>query len=136
VRNTSVGSIDATFMKVGNDNYLVWKDDSNGLTPQKPTWIWAAQLGHGGINIIGHKVPLIVNDLPWEGPLVEAPWIIQNGKYYYLFYSGNGYCGAAYAVGVARSTNPLGPYEKKGDPIRKSDSKFIGPGHCSVLKTP
>ncbi len=78
---------------------------------------------------------MIRNDLPWEKDLVEGPWTFFYNGWYYLFYSGSGYCGAEYAVGVARSINPLGPYEKKGDPIRKSDSRFIGPGHCSVIKT-
>lgn len=123
-------------MQVGTDNYLIWKDDGNGKNPQEPTQIWAAKLNNRGTKVVGQWVPLIKNDLPWEGPLVEAPWIFQHGSYYYLFYSGNGYCGNLYAVGVARSKNPLGPYEKSPQPIRVSDSKFIGPGHCSVLKTP
>ena len=37
IRQTTVGSIDATFMQVGADNYLIWKDDGNGKNPQEPT---------------------------------------------------------------------------------------------------
>ena len=37
IRQTTVGSIDATFMQVGKDNYLIWKDDGNGKNPQEPT---------------------------------------------------------------------------------------------------
>jgi beta-xylosidase len=51
---------------------------------------------------------LIENDAPWEGPLVEGPWVIKTNGYYYLFYSGNVYSTPNYAVGVARSTNFLG----------------------------
>ena len=65
--------------------------------------------------------------------MVEGPWIINKDGWYYLFYSANGYCGPSYAVGVARSKEPLGPYEKKGSPIRTSDLRFVGPGHCSVI---
>ena len=80
-------------------------------------------------------VELLRNTLPWEADLVEGPWIIHKDGYYYLFYSGHCYCDGTYATGVARSKNALGPYEKKGDPIRKSDSVWVGPGHCSVLHT-
>ena len=78
---------------------------------------------------------LIKNELPWENDLVEGPWFVNHGSLYYLFYSANGYCGDAYAVGVARSKEPLGPYEKRGAPIRVSDAKFKGPGHCSVIRS-
>ena len=37
IRQTTVGSIDATYMKVGTDNYLIWKDDGNCKNPQEPT---------------------------------------------------------------------------------------------------
>ena len=66
---------------------------------------------------------------------MEGPWFINRDGWYYLFYSANGYCGPAYAVGVARSQHPLGPYEKRGDPILTTHSKFDGPGHCSVIRT-
>lgn len=67
--------------------------------------------------------------------MVEGPWIVNNNGWYYLFYSGHSYCDATYSVGVARSRNPLGPYEKKGDPILKTENDgWVGPGHCSVLK--
>jgi beta-xylosidase len=81
-------------------------------------------------------VELIRNTLSWEADLVEGPWFLNKDGYYYLFYSGHCYCDSTYSVGVARSKNPLGPYEKKGDPIRTSDSLWIGPGHCSVVPSP
>ena len=65
--------------------------------------------------------------------MVEGPWIIKRNDYYYLFYSGHCYCDNTYAVGVARSKDPLGPYEKKGDPIMKTNGAWAGPGHCSVI---
>ena len=58
---------------------------------------------------------------------------IRNG-WYYLFYSGHGYCDASYAVGVARSRSPYGPWEKKGDPILRTTGWRVGPGHCSVIE--
>lgn len=120
-------------MTVGSTYYLVFKDDGNGNAPQIPTTIWAVELNADGFGVHGDWVALIENNLSWEGDVTEGPWFIQKDGWYYLFYSGHGYCDSSYAVGVARSRNPLGPYEKKGDPIRKTDGLFIGPGHCSVV---
>jgi beta-xylosidase len=33
IKQTTVGSIDCTILKVGSTNYLVWKDDGNGNRP-------------------------------------------------------------------------------------------------------
>lgn len=135
VKNTTVGSIDATVMTLENNTYyLLWKDDGNGNNPQIPTWIWAQELTNDGLALTGEKYQLIQENLPWEGDLVEGPWVIKRGGWYYLFYSGFCYCDSTYSVGVARSRNPLGPYEKKGDPILKSNSVWVGPGHCSVIR--
>lgn len=78
---------------------------------------------------------------------IEAPWIILIGKYYYLFYSANVYGTSArkkkkkmfisplldtpsYAIGVARASAVLGPYEKNpANPIVQSNSEFSGPGN-------
>ena len=80
---------------------------------------------------------MLKNDLGWEADVTEGPWIIKKDNFYYLFYSGHSYCDQTYAVGVARSTNPLGPYTKKGDPILKTENDgWVGPGHCSVVKDP
>jgi len=133
--NKTVGSIDATVMTVeGGESYLIWKDDGNGKVPKIPTWIWAQELSNDGLKVTGKKTALIRNTLAWEADLVEAPWVIKKGDWYYLFYSAHGYCGPAYAVGVARSKNPLGPYEKKAAPILKTGKSWVGPGHCSVLR--
>jgi len=135
IKNTTVGSIDATVMTIDDGtSYLVWKDDGNGNVPKIPTWIWAQQLTEDGLDVTGGKTPLIRNTLAWEDDLVEGPWVIKRNDYYYLFYSGHGYCDRSYAVGVARSKNPLGPYEKKGDPILKTGLQWSGPGHCSVIQ--
>jgi len=69
--------------------------------------------------------------------LVEGPWIIQHGSYYYLMYSGNACCGdhAHYAVMVARSRSPFGPFEKyEENPILESNEKFWAPGHNATIQ--
>lgn len=70
----------------------------------------------------------------WERGLVEAPWMVKRGGYYYLFYSG-AFIDTSYALGVARSTSPTGPFTRcPGNPILRSNAAWGGPGHGAFLK--
>lgn len=82
--------------------------------------------------------PLIDHTFDWEGDLVEAPWMVKRNGFYYLFYSSFSYCDGRYAVGVARSSSPVGPFTKNpsGRPIFTSGNGFDGPGHGSVVPGP
>jgi beta-xylosidase len=62
--------------------------------------------------------------------------VLAHDGSYYLFYSGNSYANASYAVGVACATSPLGPYTKASAPIVTSAGAWVGPGHCSVVDVP
>lgn len=84
-------------------------------------------------------------DGEYEGtdePVVEGPWVVYRRPYYYLFYSGDNCCAypAHYAVLVARSKSPTGPFEKLADATRAENSAILegsdrwnGPGHGSVV---
>ena len=67
--------------------------------------------------------------------LVEGAWVVLRGGYYYLFYSGDNCCGKGvhYAVMVARSRSATGPFELQPGTLLEQDSKWIGPGHNSVV---
>lgn len=138
VEKPDVGVIDPNFFqdpKTGQQ-YLIWKDDGNGAHPPRPTPLWIQALSPDGLTRVGEPTALIQNDLPWEGNLVEGPWMTYHDGSYYLFYSANAFYDDRYAVGVARSSSPLGPFEKKGAPILASDGDFTGPGHGSVVQGP
>jgi arabinan endo-1,5-alpha-L-arabinosidase len=63
--------------------------------------------------------------------LIEGPWVIKRGTYYYLFYSGDNCCAGAnssYAVMVARATSPLGPFTRLGTTNTNNSSVILGPG--------
>ncbi|KAI1283757.1 Xylan 1,3-beta-xylosidase [Halotydeus destructor] len=134
VQNVTTGNIDATVLHTDTGDYLAWKNEGNTMQPPEPTFITAQLLAPDGLSVVGPRVGLLRQDLPWEASLIEGPWFYQHGDYYYLFYSANAWCEESYAVGVARSKAPLGPYVKKGDPILVSDSNFKSPGHCSVVR--
>ena len=75
-----------------------------------------------------------------SGPVLhavtEGPFMIVHGGSYYLFYSGNSYANASYAVGVAKCSSVTGPCTKPAGPIVTSTSTWVGPGHNSVVVGP
>lgn len=134
VHDTAMGMIDATLMTdTAGGRYLVWKADGNAVGQKTP--IYGQALSADGLSLVGTRQQLITNDKTWEGGVVEAPWVVARDGYYYLFYSGNAYYNATYAIGVARATSPLGPYTKASAPILKSVTGWEGPGHGSVVNT-
>eukprot|EP01118_Nematostelium_gracile_P017444 TRINITY_DN744_c0_g1_i1.p1 TRINITY_DN744_c0_g1~~TRINITY_DN744_c0_g1_i1.p1 ORF type:complete len:328 (-),score=72.21 TRINITY_DN744_c0_g1_i1:130-1113(-) len=138
VNNHTMGMIDPTYYNDNGVGYLIWKEDGNGANPpEKYTPIWLRPLNPDGLSFTDTpKMEILHNDPgSWEGPLVEAPWVIYENNYYYLFYSANGYAGPAYGVGVARSKSITGPYTKwSRNPIVHSNQAWSGPGHCSVVQ--
>lgn len=114
--------------------YLLWKEDGNSR--QQPTPIWAQQLSPDGTKLVGERRELIRNDAPWEAQLVEGPFVLRRGNWFYMFYSGNACCGREcnYALGVARSRSLLGPWEKyKDNPILKGNDTWKCPGHGTIV---
>ncbi len=133
VHDPSMGEIDPTEITVGGTPYVLWKDDGNAIG--KPTPIHAQAAASDGLSLTGSPVTLITNDQAWEGAVTEGPWMVEHGGTYFLFYSGNSYDTASYAVGVASAPSPLGPFTKASGPILASNGAWAGPGHCSVIDT-
>ena len=129
------GSIDpAPVTDENGTRYLIWKEDGNSRGA--PTPIWAQPLNADGTRLIGQPTELIHNDAAWEGGVVEGPFILRRGDWFYLFYSGNGCCGkhCHYALGVARSHKLLGPWEKDpANPILAANQTWECPGHGSIV---
>ena len=79
---------------------------------------------------------------PYES-LIEGAWVVKRPDFYYLFYSGNDCCSLPdphYAVLVARSASPTGPFTKTGDALGSGSSAIVttgdffkGPGHNAVI---
>jgi arabinan endo-1,5-alpha-L-arabinosidase len=131
-----VGLIDPNvFTDAQGRHFLYYKTDSNGLTPQEPTVIYGHALRADGLGFVGVRHRLIANSLRWEGDVVEAPWVMQRGRYFFMFYSGYRYCNGTYGVGVARATSALGPFRKRSAPILRSSGTWVGPGHNSIVAT-
>lgn len=136
------GVIDAHAFRDGPGGalYVYYKDDGNCCGPGSA--IYAQGLSSDGLAALGPPVRLVANnDSPeehddWEWRVVEAPTMVRRGGAYYLFYSGNFFGNANYAVAYLSCTSPRGPCRDSGDnPILSShdDSPLIGPGHQSLL---
>lgn len=127
------------FVDDDGTRYLYWGSNHQPLLVQ--------ELSEDGLSLIGEPQPVL---LPQEGPfiidadrpprpgheaLLEGIWVIKREDYYYLFYSGDDIVVDRYAVGVARSNSPLGPFEKNPhNPIMLHNEKFTAPGHNTIIQ--
>lgn len=133
-----------------NIDPMVFDDPSTG----KRLYYWGSgfepirvqELGPDNMSFAPGSTP---KDLIWPNPkkdtfpvLVEGPWVIKRGEFYYMFYSGDNCCGpkANYAVMVARSRSATGPFETleqaKGVPnsiILQKAGHWFAPGHNSIV---
>ncbi|KAA0156307.1 hypothetical protein FNF29_01100 [Cafeteria roenbergensis] len=133
-----IGLIDPTLFIEDGHVHLVYKTDANAVG--ETTRILAVELDASATRVLSPAPwQLLQTSEQWEGPLVEAPWIVRNGGGLYLFYSGN--MMDRYAVGVARGSSiNATDWTKRGPPLLSADNAtgwdLVGPGHCSVLQLP
>lgn len=132
------GSIDGVpFTDAQGVRWLVWKEDGN--SKKLPTPLWLQRLSDDGLKLVGEKKEILRNDAPWEGAVVEGPFIVRRGDYYYLFYAGGACCGRGcnYTAGVARAKAMEGPWEKApANPILAVNEAWKCPGHGSIVTDP
>jgi xylan 1,4-beta-xylosidase len=130
-----MGSIDAVVtLDEKGARYMIWKEDGNSR--KQPTILWAQPLSEDGTKLLGERRELFRNDAPWEGAVIEGPFVVRKDGWFYIFYSGNACCGSGcnYALGVARSKALLGPWEKNPkNPILAANSEWKCPGHGSIV---
>ncbi len=124
------GAIDPNpFVDASGTAYLLWKN-YDGFTG-----IMGQPLAADGRSLVGTAQPMLQADQPWELGIVEAPTMLAapDGRYY-LFYSGNNWDTANYAISYAVCTSPLGPCAKpRQSPWLTSSPTAQGPGSPSVF---
>jgi hypothetical protein len=132
------GSIDArVFTDDDGTNWLLWKSDQNRGGASTPTRIWSAPLTVDGLGFTAPPTVILQPDLPWQGTIVESPDMAKVAGTYWLFYSGNWFNSANYAIGAARCTGPAGPCtEISTTPLVASNTQGPGPGEESVYNGP
>ncbi|HEX9991752.1 MAG TPA: glycoside hydrolase family 43 protein [Acidimicrobiales bacterium] len=122
------GSIDPSpFLDADGRPWLVWKSES-------PAAIWSQRLTDDGLGLTGEPTQLLAVDRPWEGSVVEGPSMVEVDGAYHLFYSGNDWNSAAYAVGWAACDGPAGPCRKGDGPVLASGGGLAGPGGQELFR--
>jgi len=109
--------------------YLYFKSE------QVPAAIHIQALAADGRSVTGDAKRVLVAEAR-EQDNIEAPWVIREGAYYYLFYSSARYCDPDYAIRVARSRSVFGPFEKRMQPLVAGGAKWAAPGHVSIAQGP
>jgi hypothetical protein len=130
------GSIDPrTFRSSDGRLWLHWKSDDNAdVQGDSRSSIYAQELAPDGVTLIGDPRSIIEVDLPWEGRIVEAPHMVEVDGGHWLFYSGNWFNQAAYAIGLAKCDGPVGPCTKASEqPWLASNAQGLGPGEASLF---
>jgi arabinan endo-1,5-alpha-L-arabinosidase len=132
IHDANMGLIDVSeFNTTAGTHYVLWKEDGNAIG--MPTPIHIQPLTSDGLALQGTRSTLITNDKAWEGAVTEGPFMVEHAGMFYLFYSGNSYANATYAVGVARGSTPTGAMTKPAAPIVVTNGAWVGPGHASVV---
>ncbi|MGK5742991.1 glycoside hydrolase family 43 protein [Micromonospora sp. URMC 103] len=127
------GAIDASpFRDTDGSLWLLWKNDGNAIGVD--TWIWSQRLSPDGLTLVGEPTKLLKQTEPWEGTLVEGPFLHRQDGRLYLFFAANAYDRAEYAEGYAVCESPSGPCVKAPEnPILKTNDVASGPGHASMV---
>jgi arabinan endo-1,5-alpha-L-arabinosidase len=100
------------------------------------TPIYAQRLSEDGTELVGERRIVLANDQPWEGHLIEGPWVTRQEGRYWMFYAGNDFSTPAYGIGVAVADHPFGPWVKQEEPLLRSTREWVAPGHASVAPGP
>lgn len=122
-------------LRARTDDAAVRNDVTAILTAMR-TAVFAQELDATAGTLLGERRLILTNDLPWEGHLVEGPWLMKHQGTYYIFYAGNDFSTAQYGIGVGVADSPFGPYTKSKAPFIGSTPEWWGPGHPSVAEGP
>lgn len=129
LRGPRFTTIDPFVMTTKGDNLIYWGSNSAPLRVQRLTG--------DGLDVVGEPKPVLyASDREYEG-LLEGAWVVERDGYYYLMYSGDACCepDPHYAVLVARSRSPFGPFRRGPEnPILAANKRFLGPGHNATVR--
>jgi GH43 family beta-xylosidase len=134
-QNTLGGDIDPDiFQDTNGQSYLLWKVDGDSIG--QPSTLWSQPLD-SNFNLTGAPTQILQADESWQNGIIEGPDMVNVSGHYLLFYSGNAYETANYAIGVAVCTSPVGPCtDSTANPVLSSQQGMEGPGGPSLFTSP
>jgi len=104
-----VAELDSNFELLGEPEYLFSPEQEWETLPISQGWLWN-----------------------------EAPFVVKNDDIYYMTYSGNPFFAFEYAIGLATSSSPNGPWVKyKNNPVVQGSREqgVSGTGHNCIFKS-
>jgi GH43 family beta-xylosidase len=125
------------FIDKNGKKYLYYVAFTNGNV------IWMCEMNDDLLSVKPNTVKeCFGRSQPWEfstkepvGVVNEGPYILKQGKTYYMVYSANHYASPDYGIGYATSSSPSGPWKKyEGNPIYQYPDTSKGVGHCSFFR--
>jgi hypothetical protein len=130
------GSIDPSpFVDADGRAWLLFK--SEGTRLGEPTRLWVRRLSADGLRLVGEPVELLHRVLPWEFPIIENPAMVLVDGRHHLFYSGNRWETADYAVGHAVCDSVVGPCRRTSSvPVLTTRPGASGPGGQELVRLP
>lgn len=127
------GAIDADGFSEDGFNYVLYKVDGNSLDGDgtlHPTPIMLQHLNSDAVTPNGDPIQLLDRDSN-DGPLIEAPSLVNVAGIYYLTFSSNYYNTPQYDVSYATASVLTGPYTKAHSPdaplLVSGDPSNVGP---------
>lgn len=127
-------TIDPEVMQDGDRTYLYWGSANGDAGVEGIRGQEIKVEPDGAITKLGEPMVSKVK-APEDRLLVEAPTVMKHDDKYYMFYSDGHYLGEGgngYALNVARSDSPLGPFTEHRQVIGSAGQAF-GPGHNSMV---
>ena len=129
------GVIDPSVFVSGSTRYLLWKTEGIEGNNSEPPSVFSQPLGSDGLARTGTAARIFRSEQPWEGTLVENPSMVADGTRTYLFYSGNEWESASYAIGWAACAGPQGPcIAPPNRPLMTSETAIHGPGGGAIFR--
>lgn len=131
------GSNDPQLFQSANTTYLMWKNA--GVPGKSSTKIWTRPLNAAGTAFAPGSTAhlLLATAQAWEGNVVEGPAMIVFDHHYYLFWAGNSWGTARYAIGYAICRSPVSGCVRQGTaPLIHTGGSIAGPGSPAPLIGP
>ncbi|KAJ7655359.1 glycosyl hydrolase [Mycena rosella] len=124
--------------------YVVYKIDgnnlghggscNNGVAPIQSTPIMLQKVAADGHTPVGSPVQ-ILDRSDADGPLVEAPSLINVNGVFFLFFSSGCYAETTYDLSYATATSVTGPYTKASAPLLVTGTYGLrAPGSATFAK--
>jgi GH43 family beta-xylosidase len=139
-------TIDGSVLVTDEGNYFYYSRDcsQNFVNGVKTSQVYCVELDDTLTRVIGEHKLMTTPEFDWElksmscGKLWnEGPTVIKVGDKYVMNYSANHYATNRYAICIAQSDSPLGPWVKhpEANPVLSCREELFGAGHNAFFTT-